>query len=110
MNKDNDLVPLEINLNAKAEGILDEGILAMFGGAIEMLMRGMFGGRATPVNVTGTKKQISSFQKALGHEAKYLKAMKKYGLDKPGTNKSKAQLDRSIKNFESDTGIVWPFK
>jgi hypothetical protein len=110
MNKDNDLVPLEINLNAKAEGTLDEGILAMFGGAIEMLMRGMFGGKIMPLNVTGTKKQIASFQKALGHEAKYLKAMKKYGLDKPGANKSKAQLDRAIKNFEKDTGIVWPFK
>ena len=110
MNKDNDLVPLEINLNAKAEGILDEGILAMFGGAIEMLMRGMFGGSSVPVNVTGTKRQIGSFKKALGHEAKYLKAMKKHGLDNPASHKSKSSLDRSIKNFESDTGIVWPFK
>jgi len=110
MNKDNDLVPLEINLNAKAEGFLNESFLAMFGGAVQMLMRQMFGGTAMPVSVTGTKKQIASFQKALGHEAKYLKAMKKYGLDKPGANKSKSQLDRAIKNFESDTGIVWPFK
>jgi hypothetical protein len=94
MNKDNDLVPLEINLNAKAEGTLNESWLAMFGGAIETIMAGMFGGSSIPVNVTGTKKQINSFQKALG----------------PGVNKSKAQLDRAIKNFESDTGIVWPFK
>ena len=110
MNKDNDLVPLEINLNAKAEGTLNESWLAMFGGAIEMLMRGMFGGSSVPVNVTGTKRQIGSFKKALGHEAKYLKAMKKHGLDNPASHKSKSSLDRSIKNFESDTGIVWPFK
>ncbi len=110
MNKDNDLVPLEINLNAKAEGTLNESWLAMFGGAISILMRGMFGGRATPVNVTGTKKQINSFQKALGHEAKYLKAMKRYGLDKPETLRTKAQLDRAIKSFERETGIKWPFK
>ena len=110
MNNDNDLVPLEINLNAKAEGTLNESWLAMFGGAIDMVMRGMFGGRAVPVNVTGTKKQISSFQKALGHEAKYLKAMKKHGLDNPASHRTKSSLDRAIKNFEKDTGIVWPFK
>ena len=73
-------------------------------------MAGMFGGTSIPVSVTGTKKQIGSFQKALGHEARYLKAMKKYGLDNPAAHKSKASLDRAIKNFESDTGIVWPFK
>jgi hypothetical protein len=110
MNKDNDLVPLEINLNAKAEGALNESWLAMFGGAIETIMAGMFGGSRIPVNVTGTKKQIGSFQKALGHEAKYLKSMKKYGLDNPASHKSKASLDRAVKNFEKDTGIVWPFK
>jgi len=110
MNKDNDLVPLEINLNMKEEGVLSESFLAMFGGAIETIMAGMFGGTSIPVSVTGTKKQIGSFQKALGHEARYLKAMKKYGLDNPAAHKSKASLDRAIKNFESDTGIVWPFK
>ena len=65
MNKDNDLVPLEINLNAKAEGALNESWLAMFGGAIETIMAGMFGGSNIPVSVTGTKKQIGSFQKAV---------------------------------------------
>jgi hypothetical protein len=110
MNKDNDLVPLELNLNMKEEGVLSESFLAMFGGAIETIMAGMFGGTSIPVSVTGTKKQIGSFQKALGHEARYLKAMKKYGLDNPAAHKSKASLDRAIKNFESDTGIVWPFK
>ena len=110
MNKDNDLVPLEINLNAKAEGNLNESWLAMFGGAIETIMAGMFGGSNIPVSVTGTKKQINSFQKALGHEAKYLKAMKKHGLDNPASHKSKASLERAVKSFEKDTGIVWPFK
>jgi hypothetical protein len=110
MNNDNDLVPLEINLNAKAEGTLNESWLAMFGGAIETIMAGMFGGSIVPVSVTGTKKQISAFQKALGHEAKYLKAMKKHGLDNPASHKTKSSLDKSIKSFERDTGIVWPFK
>ena len=110
MNNDNDLVPLEINLNAKAEGILNESWLRMFGGAVQMIMKRMFGGANVPVSVTGTKKQISSFKQALGHEAKYLKAMRKHGLDNPSSHVSKTALDRAVKGFESDTGIVWPFK
>ena len=53
---------------------------------------------------------MDSFKSALGNEAKYLKSMKRYGLDKPETLKTKAQLDRAIKSFERDTGIKWPFK
>ena len=109
MNKDNDLVPLEINLNAKAEGILNENFLSMFGGAIRIIMKQMFGEKSMPVIVRGTESQIGSFKKALGSEAKYLKAMKKHGLDKPGVGKSKAKLDKAVKNFEKDTGIVCPF-
>ena len=43
---------------------------------------------------------MNSFKKALGNEAKYLKAMKRYGLDKPETLKTKAQLEihRSYKS------------
>ena len=110
MQESNDLVPIEIDLNIQKEGAINESFLAMFGGAIETIMAGMFGGGSIPVNVKGTKKQVDSFQKAIGHEAKYLKAMKRYGLDNPAANKSKLQLDRAIKNFEKDTGIVWPFK
>ena len=110
MNKDNDLVPLEINLNAKTEGTLNESWLAMFGGAVETILAGMFGGSSIPVNVTGTKKQINSFQKALGSEARYLRAMKRHGLEDPKVLSDKTRLDRAIRNFESETGIVWPFK
>tara|TARA_R100001594_G_scaffold132065_2_gene172095 strand:+ start:1013 stop:1345 length:333 start_codon:yes stop_codon:yes gene_type:complete len=110
MNKSNDLVPVEINLNAKEENILNESFLAMFGGAIETILTGMFGGGSVPVRISGTSKQVRSFKSALGNEARYLKAMKKYGLDKPETLRTKAQLDRAIKSFEGETGIKWPFK
>ena len=87
MSKSDDLVPIEINLKAKEEGLLNESYLAMMGGAIQTILTGMF-----------------------GNEAKYLKAMKRYGLDKPETLRTKTQLDRAIKSFERDTGIKWPFK
>ena len=110
MNKPNDLVPIEINLNPSEADLLSESWLAMMGGAIETILGGMFGGRSVPVRVSGTRKQVHSFKSALGNEARYLKAMKRYGLDKPETLKTKAQLDRAISSFERDTGIKWPFK
>ena len=110
MNKPNDLVPIEINLNPSEADLLSESWLAMMGGAIQTILTGMFGGKTIPVRISGTRKQVDSFKSALGNEARYLKAMKRYGLDKPETLKTKAQLDRAIKNFERDTGISWPFK
>ena len=110
MNEPNDLVPIEINLNPSEADLLSESWLAMMGGAIETILGGMFGGRSVPVKISGTRKQVDSFKSALGNEARYLKAMKRYGLNKPETLRTKAQLDRAIKSFERDTGIKWPFK
>jgi hypothetical protein len=108
MNDNSELVPLTIDLTI-GEGI-NESWLAMFGGAVETMLGAMFGGSSIPVNVVGTRSQISSFEKTLGSEAKYLKALNKHGLNDPKITKSKASLDRAIKGFERETGIVWPFK
>ena len=110
MNKPNDLVPIEINLTPSEADLLNESFLAMMGGAIQTILTGMFGGNTIPVRISGTQKQVDSFKSALGNEARYLKSMKRYGLDKPETLKTKAQLDRAVKNFERETGIKWPFK
>jgi hypothetical protein len=110
MEKPNDLVPIEINLNPTEADMLNESWLAMMGGAIQTILTGMFGGKTIPVRISGTRKQVDSFKSALGNEARYLKAMKRYGLDKPETLRTKAQLDRAIKSFEKETGIKWPFK
>lgn len=100
MNEPNDLVPIEINLNPSEADLLSESWLAMMGGAIETILGGMFGGRSVPVKISGTRKQVDSFKSALGNEARYLKAMKRYGLNKPETLRTKAQLDRAIKSLK----------
>ena len=110
MNKPDDLVPLEINLNANKEGLLNESWLAMFGGAIETILGGMFGGRSVPVSISGTRRQVDSFKTALGSEVRYLKAMKRHGLQDPKVLSNKTRLDRAVRNFEKETGITWPFK
>ena len=106
------LQPIVINLNANKEKLINEAWLAMFGGAIEMLLKGMFGGDSGPFKskhaVRGTSDQIAAFGEALGKEKKYMETFLKYGLNDPRSFSSKASLNRSVANFERETGIKWP--
>tara|TARA_Y100000593_G_scaffold4019_1_gene7931 strand:- start:62863 stop:63204 length:342 start_codon:yes stop_codon:yes gene_type:complete len=100
-----------INLNAHADGQLNESFLKMFGSFVKTAMRYVFGDDvAIPVNVKGTKRQIGDFAKVLGKEKRYLQAYQKYGLDNPMTHRNRASLNSAIKNFERSTKIKWPFK
>ncbi len=110
MNEEKDLVPIEIDLGVNRRGELNESWLAMFGGAVESLMKAMFGGGTVPVTVRGTRSEVNSFASVLGKEKSYMKAYKKHGLNDPVTYKSKYKLDRAVKGFEKITGIKWPFK
>ena len=82
----------------------------MFGGWVEHLLGAMFGVRSPSVSVRGSRRDVESFAKTIGSEKTYIEAAKRYGLDHPTTYKNKAKLDASIKGFERDTGLKWPFK
>jgi len=110
MNEGEDLVPIEIDFAEVRDDKLNESWLAMFGGAVEMLMKAMFGGGSIPVNIRGTRSEVNSFTNVLGKEKSYMKAYKKYGLSDPNTFKSKYNLDKAVKGFEKATGLKWPFK
>ena len=82
----------------------------MFGGWVEHILGAMFGGRSIPVSVSGNRREVESFARTIGGEKSYIETVKRYGLDHPTTYKNKAKLDASIKGFEKDTGLTWPFK
>ena len=82
----------------------------MFGAWIEYFVRGIFGGWSSNLKVKGSKADVEAFTRAISSEAKYMDAVRRYGLDHPTTYKNKAKLDNSVKNFERDTGIKWPFE
>ena len=106
------LQPIVINLNANKETKLNEAWLAMLGGAIETLLKSMFGspsGFTSKYSITGTAPQIAAFGEALGKEKKYMEAFLKHGLNDPRSFSSKAQLNTAIANFERETSIKWPF-
>jgi hypothetical protein len=108
--KEGKLAPMVLDLDALKRGSLDEGLLGMFGAWIEYYMRGIFGGWAPNIQVKGSKSDVEAFARTINGEAKYMDAVRRYGLDHPTTYKNKAKLDNSVKNFERDTGIKWPFK
>ena len=107
---DKELVPVVIDLGVARRGELDESFLTMFGGAIKMIMSRMFGGATVPVEVRGTKSEVSSFAKTLAGEKKYMKTAAQYGLNDPRTYKDKYKLRKSVSSFERKTGLKWPFK
>ena len=107
---DQEIQEIEIDLNAAANGRVDESFLRMFGGAIKMIMNSMFGGSSVPVTVKGSQSQVRDFARVLGREKKYLENYKKFGLDNPQTYKSRYSLSSAVKKFERGTGLKWPFK
>ena len=105
-----ELVPIVIDLEELKNNKLNESFLSMFGGWVEHLLGAMFGVRSPSVSVRGSRRDVESFAKTIGSEKTYIEAAKRYGLDHPTTYKNKAKLDASIKGFERDTGLKWPFK
>ena len=110
MQNDKDITPIEIDLGIARRGEVTESWLKMLGFGIESIMKAMFGGSAIPVRVKGSKREVSSFAKALGSEKKYMKSAAKFGLNDPRTYKNKFKLNKSVNRFERTTGLKWPFK
>ena len=110
----NELQPIVVDLNASRNGTLNESWLAMFGGAIQLLLKSMFGGDNSPASlrtsIRGTPEQVAAFGDVLGKEKRYMETFLKHGLNDPASFKSKATLNTAVANFERETGIKWPFK
>ena len=111
---DSELVPVIINLNASREEKLNESFLTMFGSAVESLLAQMIGGSVidTPSSavIRGTPSQVAAFGDTLSKEKKYMQVFQKHGLNNPQSFRSRHELERSVANFERETGIKWPFK
>ena len=105
-----ELVSIVIDLEELKNNKLNESFLSMFGGWVEHLLGAMFGVRSPSVSVRGSRREVESYAKTIGSEKSYIEAAKRNGLDHPTTYKNKAKLDASIKGFERDTGLKWPFK
>ena len=84
--------------------------VAALGGVVKTLlgMMGMGSSFGVPVNIKGSRQEVSSFTRALKGERRHMTALKKFGLDDPRTYRSKRHLANSIQGFENATGLNWP--
>ncbi len=89
---------------------IDESFLVAMGARLRLILDALFTGEYFPVSVKGSPQQVDSFVKTLAGEKRYISSLSQYGLNNPKTFRDKFKLDRSIKSFERDTGLVWPFK
>tara|TARA_R110000824_G_scaffold110218_1_gene258160 strand:+ start:1064 stop:1390 length:327 start_codon:yes stop_codon:yes gene_type:complete len=107
----NDLTPRVIDLTAARAGALNESWLTMFGSAIKLVLQQLFGEDiGVPIQIKGSRSDITAFANTVRSEKRYMSAMRDYGLQNPRTYKSKAELTSSIAKFERTTGLKWPFK
>ena len=101
---------LTLDLNeVKRLSKLDESFMLMFRTWIKVILKFIFGDVSFPVQVKGSPSEVAAFGKAITGEKKYIDSIKKYGLNNRQTYSSRAQLASSIRNFERETGLKWPF-
>jgi hypothetical protein len=101
-----------VSININFDDQINESFLRMFGTAVQMILRRMFGQDVyiPPVSITGDHNQVETFTKALAGEKRYFDSYVKYGLNDPRTYRNKYELQSAITNFERATNIKWPFK
>jgi len=99
-----------IDLNDKSINEFRNPSSAFARGVRGMLLDLYHAGFDFPVSIKGTQKQIESFFGALKSEKRYMDSYMKHGLADHTTMTNKSNLDRSIRAFESETGLRWPFK
>ena len=72
--EDGELVPIVIDFTQIGpDGQINESWLTMFGGALKMILRRMFGGSAIPIQVKGNQRQVKAFGRTLAGEKNYYK-------------------------------------
>ena len=97
-----------INLN---EPILNEGTYSKFAGQVQKMMWMLYdAGMDIPISIIGSPNQVSSFMDSLKREKRYMDSYMKNGLSDPKTLNNRYELERSVKKFELETGLRWPFK
>ncbi|MBT7817563.1 MAG: hypothetical protein HN566_12580 [Polaribacter sp.] len=103
---------IHLKLNHKNGALLKEDAYTDFAVDVNWIMRSLYSGPAVnaKIQLGGSPDQIMAFFNALQGEKRYMDAYLKNGLDSAGTMTSKHDLDRSIRDFEFETGLKWPFK
>jgi len=81
-----------------------------FAGQVKLALLDLYAsGMHLPLKLVGTQSQIESFMTTLSGEKRYMDAYLKHGLNDSRTLGSRHSLMRSVRAFETETGLRWPF-
>ena len=59
--------------------------------------------------IRGKYRDVKAYASAIMREKEYLDAYSEHGKDHPQTAKARANLQPAVAEFESATGLKWPF-
>jgi len=108
------LKSIKIDLERLKSNQLNEGYVAQFAADIEYLLRYLHGGPSLfsmpTISITGNRSDLQKFSALLASEKKYMDAYLKHGLGDLRVTSNKMALEKSIYNFEKDTGLKWPLR
>ena len=105
-----DLRTITIDFEKLRSNNLNESFIRMFSYWVKKIMGGLLGDFAIPVKIKGTPSEVKSFVGVLAREKSYIEAYRRHGLDNPNTFHSKSKLRSSVRSFERETGLKWPFE
>jgi len=102
---------INLKLNHKNNTRLTEDTYSQFALDVHFLMQSLYGGAAPDLKVSaaGSQSQIMSFFTALQREKRYMDSFMKHGLNDAQTKHSQYELEDSVREFEFETGLTWPF-
>ena len=90
---------------------LNEYVYSDFSRQVNRLLQGLYqAGIDIPLAVRGSQDQVESFFDSLKKEKRYMDSYMKHGLNDTKTMRSKRYLEKSVRRFETETGLRWPFK
>jgi len=117
----------------KKDNLLNESVLRLIGSWTKTILKHMYGkdtkmvgavtldtlsklvseeseeGEQPNFIIRGRYRDVKAYASAIVREKEYLDAYSEYGKDHPQTVKARANLRPAVKEFESATGIKWPF-
>ena len=102
-------VVFDLDVLKEQKELLNEGFFDMFGSWVKFILKTVLGDFSIPVSVKGNPREVEAFARAIQGEKKYIDAIGRHGLNNKATYNSRAELARSIKGFERETGLLWPF-